>query len=694
MSGLAAVGYGDFEESEVVGHSSSQQSRASRLCDVCGSRNFVNTGFGVWACGNCGTQSKDVRLQAQDVEDGNLNVRAATKRRRNTVSDVVRLPTSGEVQRRVLSSWLYIMEQQVDWLSRLLPTRELRREHAANVRGIVKRYLKWWSGEQRVGVGSATGQRARHAYPMFAIINGDMVLPHDRRYVSVLPAGVPSPWIPGISCELTLAVTLAAVRMAHLPLTAVEVLRGAAQGEFPYMAAWGGLPAHLREHCTFAATFFTPGARPLPSCGSLEHLTSLLCACLGIALPQPNRALILAAWSHTLGLGSAEMTRRCARAVDSVPEVLLSAPHSQRVRDALHTPPSAATLPGCAGTPPLAVSMAPAWQRADSATGCMALLLCVALTHPGLGHWCTQALRRACAAGWSACDREGFRAAAPVPPWDLRAAAACSILHGAAEGSDGGGWQGREEQALSVRDVWRHSSLQLSEALRGVLHGGAALPGLAATGTNKVQKGGGEKAAFTRWRLHALLMDARGEGAEEGGVGEGDGSTIVTASGWHSLADSEAGGGSTGFGAQRDKEGSVISTVSLRRHRANRPSAGVTKTGVGFTTPTVQKKYLADFVSLAGALHASGARAPAPPRKQLPLHTHDVAQVVFPFSMALHPINRAEAVASLVEGQTSEGLSALLAMAADSVGSTRAHLAECMVSMLCLLSAAVPCESG
>ncbi len=297
--------------------------RTGAACTVCGSRTFENTSFGTWVCIDCGTASQDVRLATQDIDEGrDLASMRRTKRKRNDIEPVVTLPTARSAQQNLITAWMHIISLQCGALCGHLSP-EAAAAFKSTVRVLVRRYLRWWSADERPGVSSSSPEAARHAYPLFLIVNGALVLPPSTAYASLLPPQVPLPWAPPISMPLTLSIALAASRLNHLPITSSHILQAAVRGHMPYAAAWSDVPPPLRANMTFAIAFFTPAiARQAISLGDVEHSTSMLAASIGVPLPPPNAGAVVSNWLHSCSLLTPESHTRLRALLERVPDWL------------------------------------------------------------------------------------------------------------------------------------------------------------------------------------------------------------------------------------------------------------------------------------------------------------------------------------------------------------------------------------
>ena len=508
--------------------------RSGAACTVCGSRTFENTSFGTWVCIDCGTASQDVRLATQDIDEGrDLAAMRRTKRKRNDTDPVVTLPTAHSAQMNFIKAWMHIIQLQTHFITGHF-SEAVSAAYTSTVRLLVRRYLRWWAAGDRPGVSASSPTAARHAYPLFLVVNGSLVLPPSTAYCSLLPHGVPPPWAPPVSMQLTLGIAAAAARLTGLPTTACHLLQAAVQGALPFMAAWAHVPAELRENMTFAVAFFTPATAPRPpTLDGVEQAAAALATCTGVPLPAPNTGAVLQSWLGCCGLLTPPLTARVTSLVGHLPEALPTLSAGGRSRTGMQPPGTGAALP-------FPSHAAAPEERTDSAVFAAAVFCLALLSHRdgsrigALWGAATTAAAGETAAGLGASTSHvpsDYACAFRVPPLPLGAWAGvgsvASPLTSQARG-DGGTLPPRHQRRthgpdsvdVSQFDAWAHAAAV-------TLHGGAAVPGLAATGSAKARTSNAEKAAFTKWRLYAMedrMFDAPegdGDDEEEGGAGGG-----------------------------------------------------------------------------------------------------------------------------------------------------------------------------
>jgi len=623
---------GDFDEQvvhsgggAVVGLSTpgkaGSSTRSGAACTVCGSRTFENTAYGTWVCIDCGTASQDVRLATQDIDEGrDLTAMRRTKRKRNDLDPVVTLPTAHSAQMNFVKAWMHIITLQTRFLSGYLP-RSAAAAYSSSVRLLVRRYLRWWAAGDRPGVGAASPPAARHAYPLFLVVNGSLALPPSSAYCSLLPQGVPPPWAPPISLSLTLAVAAAAARLSGVPLTSTHLLQAAVGGHMPYMAAWGSVPAELRQNMTFALSFFTPAVAPRPpSIAQVERNTALLAASVGVPLPPLNSGAILSQWLHGCGLHTPELYLRSQALLRRLPECLPVAKAAMGNSRQQHMHES-----GTGGVLPFPAHLASPEERTDSAVFLGALFLLVLLSHRD-GHRIGAAMRRAAdatvgpsmgALGGGASSVPYEAAAAFRSAWlPLGSCAALGVrppMRGS--GDAGGGSSGTASRNLPPRHEAMPSqeghaagdaAIDLVLAAGVSLHGGAAVPALARTGQAKARTSNAEKAAFTKWRLYAMeacMFETFPQEGDEGGGSDTDVASTAFSQSTQGGVGSTVGGMSTVTGA--------ASVRMVRGSSANKRSGTVQNT-LAKRGPSVPQRLLGDLSAAAASLRAAAAEDGTP----------------------------------------------------------------------------------
>lgn len=262
-------------------------SAAFSACEQCGGR-VITRSSGEASCIDCGLQSQDVRQLTHEVDGRGFQDFSRSRGKRVTRrAAIVGPPLADQAFNTAdfLRSVQTVLRAQV---------RDLVRSGAApavvfpRTVGILwTRYLTRW---------------ITSPLPPALIVDGQLCLPHQQRYLAVaVSRGLSPPPHASLTPTALLSLLLLAARILRLPLRAADLAKGAAKGDITFLDARSALSAEAWVLNTAAEEWFSP---PEPPRAANVERGAIVLSWNLCAAPLPPRNIPLAATvvAHALNL--------------------------------------------------------------------------------------------------------------------------------------------------------------------------------------------------------------------------------------------------------------------------------------------------------------------------------------------------------------------------------------------------------